>query len=231
MNNPFEDEITEKHPSFVTVSFHRISGQRRFFGSSVTSQTWIELKISSATLRHHLGQDWIHDSTQTLIEVALSPAQFAELLTTMNSGPGVPGTLQRFDGKKVDQLPEIKSETHRVREHFKKTMKSRSVEFRESFNEIKALLDEKKTLGKADREKVLSTLDQVASQFENSAPFYLEQFEEAAERIAVQAKAEVDAFVTHAIQTTGIKALRSGMTPELLNSTEETSDQTKRNTE
>jgi hypothetical protein len=207
--SPFAEDKIQKHPSFVSVSFHRITGQRRFFGSSVESQTWVELKVCPAELHHHLGSDSVYSANQPLIEVALSPAQFAELLTTMNSGPGVPGTLQEFNGKSVEQLPEIETETHRIREHFEKIMRNRSQEFRDALAEVTTLFEEKKSLNKGDCKKIIDTLRTMVNQFSDSAPFYLGQFEEAAEKIAVQTKAEVDAFITHAVQSTGLEVLRS----------------------
>ena len=213
MSDPFKDQTTEEHPSFVTVGFSRISGSKRFFGSSVTSSSWIELKIHKAKLHHDLGRDWIHGKLDSLIEVALSPAQFAELLTTINVGPGVPGTLNSFDGKGVEQPKEIKSETHRVKEHFAQVMKSRAAEMAVEAKEIQELL-EKPVIGKADRKRLADLISKLTMQFSSSMPFYVDQFDEAAQRIAVQAKAEVDAFITHAVITTGLETLRAKV-PEL----------------
>ena len=108
MADPFQDRTAENHPSFVTVQFSRLSGSKRFFGSSVTSHSWIRLQIRPATLYHYLGEDSIYATNRSLVEVDLSPAQFAELLTTMNVGSGVPGTLIRFDGKKVEEADRYK---------------------------------------------------------------------------------------------------------------------------
>jgi hypothetical protein len=119
-----------------------------------------------------------------MIEVALSPAQFAELLTTMNSGPGVPGTLE-------------------------KVMKNRAQEFKDALSEVTKIVEEKKALSKSDCKQIMGILSSMVMQFESNMPFYVGQFEEAAEKIAVQTKAEVDAFITHAVQSTGLETLRN----------------------
>jgi hypothetical protein len=49
----------------------------------------------------------------------------------------------------------------------------------------------------------------------DAMPFYLDQFDEAATRVASQAKAEVDAFITTAVMNTGLQALKD-KAPELL---------------
>jgi len=213
MSDPFKDQTTEEHPSFCTVQFSRISGTRRFFGSSVTSHSWVALRVHKAKLHHDLARDWVHGKCNPMIEVYLSSAQFAELLTTMNHGSGVPGTLQSVDGKQIEQLEDIKSETTRVKEHFAKIMKVRASEMKDRTDVIRELL-KKPSIGKADREQIADFVSTLLAQFSDSMPFYLDQFDEAAQRVSAQAKAEVDAFITHAVATAGLEVLRA-KAPEL----------------
>jgi predicted nucleic acid-binding Zn-ribbon protein len=139
----------------------------------------------------------------------LSPAQFAELLTTLNVGGGVPGTLQSFDGKQIEQLEVTESESKRVREHYEKMLKVKRAEVKEEIKAIEAEMDEKKTLTIDLKKRIKAVLESLTVQSEGSMPFYIDQFQEATERVVVQAKAEVDAFVTHAIQQTGLEQLRA----------------------
>lgn len=207
---PFKDRTTMEHPSFVTVSFSRVTGgNKKFFGSSVRSNSWIVLRIQKAVLHHDLGYDSIHGSMDAMIEVGLSPAQFAELLTTMNVGTGVPGTLQRYNGESIEQLNDADSETKRVREHYERVLRARNAEARAEIKAIEAVMDEKKTLTQELKGRIKGVLERLTVQSDNSMPFYIDQFQEATEKVMVQAKAEVDAFVTHAIHSTGLEALRS----------------------
>ena len=204
-----EHETTEAHESFVTVSLSRISGLRRFFGSSVESSAWVELRVYPAELKHYLGADHIRAKTRPIIEVALSPAQFAELLTSMNVGSGVPGTMQSFNYKAVPELPLMESETGRVRAGFEARMRREGVKVKEDLSALRKLFAEKKVISQADRKSALDILEKIVTEFCSNMPFHLDQFEEAAERIAVQAKAEVDSFITHAVMSTGLEVLRA----------------------
>jgi hypothetical protein len=205
----------QTHPAFCTVQFNRITGGSGvFFGSSVRSTHFIVLRVAKAERKHEHGEDWIH-TNENLIEVALSPAQFAELLTTMNVGSGVPGTLQSFNGKEIERLEAEDSETERVHEYFKDTMTELNLKYREACKKVTTLLKEKKTLNRGDRDQIAGILNDMVMNFSSNIPFYLKQYEEAAEKIVVQAKAEVDNFITHAIITTGLEALK-GTTPQML---------------
>jgi hypothetical protein len=147
--------------------------------------------------------------------VDLSPAQFAELLTTMNVGGGVPGTMTRFNGQQIEPYEETEHEAQRVKSYFADTMKQEVAEFKKAQEEIESLLENKKNLSKSDRERVNGILDRMIQHLESNTPFYLEQFEESTQKIVTQAKAEVDAFVTNAVVTTGLEALRAN-SPKLL---------------
>jgi len=52
----------------------------------------------------------------------LSAAQFAELLTTMNVGSGVPCT-RYIEGKRIQDPPDMKLEVEKVQDSFKQDMK------------------------------------------------------------------------------------------------------------
>jgi hypothetical protein len=93
--------MEKKHPSFGMVSFSRCYGtNRRLFQSHVKNMTTVRLRIKQASVKHSLHQDHTYGE-ESLIEVELSPAQFAELLTSMNVGDGVPCTINYVNEKKL----------------------------------------------------------------------------------------------------------------------------------
>ena len=71
-NDPFKERTVQKHPSFCTVSFHKITGERSFFGSPIKSTNWIKLCVHPAELHHDRGHDSVMSSHLPMIEVALS---------------------------------------------------------------------------------------------------------------------------------------------------------------
>jgi hypothetical protein len=78
---------------------------------------------------------------------------------------------------------------------------------KEDKKELAALL-EKKTLTKADKERIMWIVGRVEQHVESNAPFMVSQFEEAAEKVVKHAKAEVDAFITHNVIAEGIRAIQ-----------------------
>ena len=90
----------EKDKSWGMVGFYRTyGGGKELFGSDVTNHNTIRLTIKHARKHRELGKDWTMGD-DIICEVELSALQFAELLTNMNVGDGVPCTIKytREDG-------------------------------------------------------------------------------------------------------------------------------------
>lgn len=216
-----DDESVEKHESYVTVGFSRRSGNPgRLFGSHIkTHQSYVTLKISQASRVHSLGSDRFHSSFNgDIVEVDMSAAQFAELLTTMNVGSGVPGTLRRVFNKSVEDPPDASLEVEKIRQGFEKRMRDLAVKCHDNAKVAYELLSQK-SLSAVDRDKLRNSLRSVMTEVSANVPFMLEQFEEATEKVVASAKAEIDAFTTHSIILEGVKAIEARSTqptvPEL----------------
>lgn len=205
------DEEREDHPSYGMIGFYRTTGNPgRLFGSPLqTHEHYVTLRVSKGTRIHSLGCDRFHGGLRgEIIEVMLSAGQFSELLTTMNVGSGVPCTIQYLLGEKVPSPPEdAELEVEKVRKGFKKDMLGVVQQIKQDKKELETLL-EKKTLSKADRERILWIVGRVEQHVESNAPFMVSQFEEASEKVVKHAKAEVDAFITHNIIAEGLRAIK-----------------------
>ena len=210
----YEDEKEFSHESYGMVGFSRIQGHSgRLFGSSLPDQgTFIRLKVTRATRRHHLSRDWYHGDTRTMLELDLSAAQFAELLTSMNIGSGVPCTLRFADGRSMENCPEEKLEAQQVRDDFKVKLSQVARNMEESKKRIDEILAKKSTT-QADRKEIEQLLGLVIQDVRSNIPFWLNQFHEATGKIVVGAKAEIDAFMQHAVMSAGYKALAEAADP------------------
>lgn len=204
------DEEREDHPSYGMIGFYRTTGNPgRLFGSPLkTHDHYVTLRVSKGTRIHSLGHDRFHGGLRgEIIEVIMSAGQFSELLTTMNVGSGVPCTIQYLLGERVPSPPEdAELEVEKVRKGFKKDMEQVVAKIKEDKKELAALL-EKKTLTKADKEKIMWMLGRVEQHVESNAPFMVSQFEEAAEKVVKHSKAEIDAFITHNVVAEGLRAI------------------------
>ena len=204
------DEEHEEHPSYGMVGFYRTTGNPgRLFGSPLkTHDHFVTLRLSKGVRIHSLGRDHFHGGLRGgIVEVMMSAGQFSELLTTMNVGSGVPCTIQYILGERVPSPPDdAELEVEKVRKGFKKDMAGVVAQIKEDKKELAELL-EKKSLSKADRERIMWIVGRVEQHVESNAPFMVSQFEEAADKVVKHAKAEVDAFITHNLVTEGIRAI------------------------
>lgn len=198
----------EKHPSWGMAEFSRAThgGPVRLFGSSLKQHaTTVVLSIRKGERKHELGQDW-YSADEELIEVEFSAAQFAALLTTMNIANGVPCTIRRVLMERMPDVPEDLRETERVQESARVRFEGITGSLRELVEQADALL-KRGDLKAGERRNTRDLLAKIAQDIEANMPFMLRQFEEATEKIATAAKAEVDAFLTTAATRLGMKRL------------------------
>jgi hypothetical protein len=203
-----EAPVEESHESYVMVGFSRRNGSPgAMFGSSLrVHESYVTLRVTSAVRIHEDGYDRYFGSLRgEILEVDLSAAQFAELLTTMNIGSGVPGTLRYLSNRKVPNPPEAKVEAVRVREGFARDMKKLVRDAKASVEAVKEKLSGK-TVSQSDRKAVLGAMEDLVQRVESDAPWMLQMFEEATEKVVVAAKAEMDAFATHNIVAEGLRS-------------------------
>ena len=86
-----------KHPSFANLYIGRSqsSGKVALFGSSIKHHDIINLRISPAFMDRDLNYDRYYAENLPYIEIAMSQSQFAQAITSLNMGAGVPVTLTR----------------------------------------------------------------------------------------------------------------------------------------
>jgi len=208
---------TEKHPSYGLVGLHRVNhgGPGKLFASRLINHpTTILLRIHQAKVVHDLSKDWIYADNHGMphIEVELSPAQFSTMLTTMNVGDGVPCTIRYCrDGKvtRVEDVPEDHTaEQNKIYKGFTKQLDEFLGSIDERQERLKELLNKKGKLNKAEREEIFNLSDGLFRFFWDHAPFILKSFEESAEKVASEAKSQVDHFVTSALTKLGLERLK-----------------------
>ena len=83
-----------------------------------------------------------------------------------------------------------------------------SARLRDLMDDAKKILSGTGTVKVSERKALLERLEMVEQEIRSNMPFMLKQFEHATERVAVAAKAEVDAFVTSMATRLGIARLR-----------------------
>jgi hypothetical protein len=202
--------IEYSDPAMVTVSFSRqtVGGRgTSLFGCSVKNHSVISLKVHPATVDRNLSQDWVHEQMIPIVEVLLSPNQFAELLTTMNSCPGTPGTLVLYNGERYE-TPEFPSKSEQFKNEAKANIEKAMKGLGETEDAITAMLDDPKPIGKAVRKQLRDMVRVYRRLLEDHVPFLMDQFARQMNKTVSEAKAEVDAFVTDMAIRTGLESLK-----------------------
>ena len=187
----------EEHESYGLLQISRIQGTPRpLFGSTIRHGDTIMLSIDRGKVYRDFQRNRYH-SGQSLIQVEMSAAQFAEAITTLNVGCGVPVTLRRMAG--VEQIADPPSVD--FKERAKSELKAEMGELAERIEELakdaREILTRKGTTIKADeRKKLLDDLNFLTAEVSSNIPFAHECFQEAVDETVVQAKAEVDSCMT-----------------------------------
>lgn len=191
------DNERETHPSYGMLGFSRVTrgGKCNLFGTSITHRDTIRLVLKRGAVRRDLHQDW-YSANEQLFEVEMSYNQFAELITSLNMGEGIPVTIRYIGYDQVEDPPVVdKKELHctefdqQVRKTYKKCQ--------DLIRRVEEILTTKTTFNKKEREELLSTLTQLAHGIGSNQTFQLSQFQEQMDKTVLEAKGEIEAFVNH----------------------------------
>jgi hypothetical protein len=199
-----------RHPSFGQISVCRWHGatKSRLFESNVDTATGISIEIKHAELKRDLSNNWVY-GYDTICEIKLSPAQWAELLVNMNT-VGVPCTLDHYwdrTGFVYPVYPEdFDNEMARIEKEFKAAIKELEVY---DANDVDAIKEIAAKLPKKDQDKLRAVLDRVNSRLKDHIPFIRDMAEESVQRTVTQAKSEVSNFITLSMNQAGLAHLIS----------------------
>lgn len=206
-----EDRTVDSHPSYGMAGFFRSQGGNfNLFGSSIRHNNTISLQVSRGERHRDLSHDWYHDRDR-LIEVRFSQTQFAELLTTMNCGSGVPCTLEFVQGEGV--MPPIEDVTNKkeeIRNEFNATAKEIGKRLDGIKEQCDAVLANPKP-SKAQRDGLKENIRMLIQEVVSNLPFVAKAFDEMTDKVVAQAKGEIDAAFTGAIHRLGMKALHEAI--------------------
>lgn len=197
-----------KHESYGMLSFGRTSGGNpNMFGSSINHNNKISLEISTSRERRDFSSEYYYPDRQ-LIRVEMTYTQFAEAIASMNT-TGVPCTIMRFDGKRIEDCPPQEVERVKIRKDYEEKMKGVGKLLSDVLVMSKEMWDSKKAPTKKEREALYWKIHNAEQEIRANAPFMMECFEESIDKVLVQAKGEFEAFVQNKIHSLGIKGLEN----------------------
>jgi len=202
-----DNDIRTTHPSYALASFsrHQSGGPQNLFGSSIGHCNTITLTISHAELiRSEVCGDRYYP-LKHIIEVEMSAAQFAEMITTMNYGGGVPVTIRNIQGQHIESVPS-QSKRKQHSDEFKKRMKEFSDGMKTDQTRLQELLKKDK-LSKEDKHNMKFMFEHLTTEIQSNIPFFEEMFEEQMDKTVTESKAEIDSFITNSVTKMGLEEL------------------------
>ncbi len=197
------------HPAYGILGFSRVSGgPGKLYGSEIHHNSYIEMRLvpgeehRTSSYTHHMGR------MKPLVCVRMSHSQFAEAITSMNIGSGVPVTIDFIDDA-IGQRPLIDDKTtlhKKVKAELSKEAKDAMADAEKLETLVRETLASSK-LSKAAQKEVVDAVTRLTSSIRSSMPYVVESYQEAAEKVGANAKAELDAFATMVVTKLGTKAL------------------------
>lgn len=196
------------HPSYgmITVSKVNVSPPISLFGSSIKHGNMICLEISHGKYERGINHDYYYKKGR-VCEVDLSMVQFAEIMTSIGNGDGIPCTI-RFT-EKDGNMPRIEyvNKVEQYKSEFRNQLSDVERSVDEAYSATKELFDTKKTLNKADKEKILSLLNKAKMDIGCNAEYVLDSFGEQMEKTVKEARGEIEAFMQSKMNSIAIATI------------------------
>lgn len=203
-----EDFKTYEHESYGVIEIARaqVSGGIPLFGSSILHRNVIHISIQTATLDRGLNRDWIH-GCKHIVDFKMSPTQFADAITSLNVGGGIPITLDYVigDEKSCRDEPPYESKTRTFNKEFEQDCK----DLAKRFDATIKLAEETHA-----QKRLITEIQMLRQTIASNLPFINNSFTEQMEHTVKEAKGEVEAFVENTIRSCGIEAIRK-QSPQL----------------
>lgn len=188
---------TETHPSFGVAVVNRVTSTgTTLFQSDLVHHEFVVLRIHGAKRIRDLSRDWVH-AGEEIVEVEMSLAQWASLVSSFGVGGGVPVTITRRQGVMVEgavhrpRMAESLSEVRAAADRVLSNVRTAVATFKEAFE---------RGATKKRQRALLDDVERLAEQATGNAEFVTKQMESHVEKVVTQAKADIEGMVErHAI--------------------------------
>lgn len=192
-----KDRKQIEHPSYGQIQVSRVhsSSGQTMYGSKLKHINYIVLTVSRSALIRDLSQEWYHP-TEEIIEVRMSENQFAQMITSLNRGTGSPCTIQRVQGKRIED-PKHTIETETIRKEFKQATEHVTAQLREALQKLEEMISPGAKVNKSAVASLKESIAAAVSGVDSSMPFIIGQFEEAIDDTIASAKNDIEAYATH----------------------------------
>lgn len=231
-----EAEKVIQHTSFGMISVSRTQGGcGKFFGTDMQPNSYIQVIVSqNASMEYDevMGcKPWPSGKrNEEVVKFRMTSTQFAELITTLNLGMGVPCTIERVCGNDIPQYEDdLQSSVNYEAEKLERMLKSYKAEFIKASEKIEALMA---SLPKTKKTEIINIINRLSTHVCANTPFHLRCFEEAVEKTISSAKSEIANYLSVGSNIVRLEAMQGrNSTPKEIDLPESITDITPRITD
>lgn len=206
-----EDEYksSTSHPSFGCVTFNRIqSTGTHLFGSSVAHSGYVTLTVHEAgAIVDKFTKEMITYARKQILQISLSEAQYAELVSRWGTAQGTPCTLSRRPAEGFELVGfEAPRPDKTTKETFEgliaDAVKTTQTKINETADEIQALVKDR--LPKKDAERLRILISILKTHPASNLKFAQELLHESLEKMLARGKVEMEAAGRSLLERLGL---------------------------
>jgi len=209
-----DDQKIGKHESYGVMEISRVQhGPSALFCSSIPHEHTIRLRISAAELRrdHHADRAFAsHALKDRYVDVEMSYTQFAEAITSLNMGAGIPVTVRYANGRHMEPCP-FASKDEQFRAEFKSDLAGLAATVDGAISRVEALFDSKKPLTKGEKEELLSELRRLSTAVNSNIPYVRDLFVEQMDKTVAEAKSNIEGFIQNRMNALANNAIADAL--------------------
>lgn len=216
-----QEVLRHDHDCFGKVSVFKTQGSStQLFGSALKHNQYVVVEVARARMDRHLNRDWVHEAGD-IVRFSMSEAQWAQHVSSIGSGTGVPVTLEHAPprGTRCAIMPGLEQDP--VKETFEEEMRKSAALASEGIVKAQGLIAELSAPGRKpptrkEMQELQDMLREAGAHFSGNMAFVQRSFAETMEKTVSAAKTEIEAFVGNMAMQTGLEVLRTGAMPTLL---------------
>lgn len=203
-----KDEEVKNHPSYGLIGISRVNGHQHFFGSDTKPDSYIDIRIKRAEQSNEIGRSW-YFGRERLIELRMTNTQFAEMITSLNQGEGIPCTLEFVKGE--GKIEQEKEKEYKVDFHKRKMSENAKKVLERLNSQIEDATKSIQKLPKKDQENLNVIFSSLKRELNQNFPWYMQQYYETMETVAQDIKSNMEADLMHKLQQLGLETLQNAL--------------------
>lgn len=202
----------KQHPSYgmIRICRSQVGGPgTALFGSSIMHNNVIRLSISRGELERERNEDKFYakgSGKDKIVEVEMSYTQFAEAITSLNIGEGIPVTITNINGEQIEQCP-YRNRQKIMRREMNEAARDVVQELEKRSEEIEKLLKEKRVLSREDRDNILWALKSVGQELKSNLPYLQTKYSEQIDKTLTEAKGEFEAYLQNKMNSIALAVI------------------------